>query len=287
MKTFYIDSSFFEALPARPARSNKGTFGRVLIVGGSYSMSGAAYFSGKAAYRTGAGLVQIMSPKENRVIYQTQLPEALLALYDTEVPDESAIKNAVCRANSLAVGMGLGTDDTSKSILKWVLEAVNSPPVIDADALNILSAHPELWELVPKGSIITPHPAEMSRISRLTVDQVCADIAGTAARFAKEHSVICLLKDHNTAISDGERTAINTSGNSGLATGGSGDVLAGIIAGLLAQGCKAFDAAALGAYIHGLAGDDAASRLSEYSVMASDIIDSLPSIFSEIQSRKD
>lgn len=287
METFYIDSTYFASLPSRPARSNKGTFGRVLAVGGSFAMSGAAYFCAKAAYRTGAGLVQIMSPKENRVIYQAQLPEALLALYDTDALDEGAIKNAVCRANSVAVGMGLGTDDTAKSILKWVLEAVSSPPVIDADALNILSVCPELWELVPRGSIITPHPAEMSRISGLTVDQVCADIAGTAANFAKEHSVICLLKDHNTAISDGERTAINTSGNSGLATGGSGDVLAGIIAGLLAQGCKAFDAAALGAYIHGLAGDIAARRLSEYSVMASDIIDSLPPIFSEIQSRKD
>ena len=278
MEQFYIDNSYFSYLPSRPAHSNKGTFGRVLVVGGSYSMSGAAYFSAKAAYRTGAGLVQIMSPKENRIIYQTQLPEALLALYDTSALDESTIKNTVCRANAVAVGMGLGTDETAKSILKWVLEAVCAPLVIDADALNILAASPELWEIVPRGSIITPHPAEMARISGLTIDQICADIAGTAERFAKEHSVICLLKDHNTAISDGTRTAINTSGNSGLATGGSGDVLAGVIAGLLAQGCKPFDAAALGAYIHGLAGDIAARRLSEYSVTASDIIDSLPSV---------
>ena len=208
MGTLCISSSYFNKLPSRPARSNKGTFGRVLIVGGSYAMSGAAYFSAKAAYRTGAGLVQIMSAKENRVIYQAQLPEALLSLYDTETLDESAIKNTVCRANSVAIGMGLGTDEFAKCILRWVLESVSSPPLIDADALNILAASPELWELVPRGSIITPHPAEMSRISGLSIDEVCADISGAAARFAKEHSLICLLKDHNTAISDGEMQII-------------------------------------------------------------------------------
>lgn len=278
MDIFSYGINDLKKIPSRPARSNKGTFGRVLVVGGSVGMSGAAYFSAKAAYRTGAGLVQILTSEQNRVIYQAQLPEALLALYDAAVPDESAVKNAVCRASAVAVGMGLGTSEGSKNILRYTLESVTSPLVIDADALNILAAEPALWELVPKGSIITPHPAEMSRISGIPIENICAAIPDISAGFAKKRNVICVLKDKNTAISDGDRIMVNASGNSGLATGGSGDVLSGVIAALLAQGCDSFEAAALGVYVHGLAGDDAAARLSEYSVMASDVIDSLPNI---------
>ncbi len=281
MKTFSYDRNDLRRLPARPKKSHKGTFGRVLVIGGSVGMSGAAYFSAKSAYRMGTGLVQIVSPEENRIIYQAQLPEALLTLYDEKKPDESAIKSAVSRAEAIAVGIGLSTSETARKILKWTLEAANAPLVIDADALNILALEPSLWDLVPKNSIITPHPAEMSRISWLTVADICADIVPTSAEFAKKHGVICVLKDSNTAVSDGERVMINQSGNSGLATGGSGDVLSGIIAGLLAQGLTPFDAAALGVYLHGLCGDDAAARLSKYSVMASDIIDSLPNILKE------
>ncbi len=279
MNIFSYDKLDLQRIPARPQRSNKGTFGRVLIIGGSVGMSGAAYFSAKAAYRCGAGLVQIMAPRENRAIYQTQLPEALLTLYDSAAPDESSVKNAVCRATCIAVGMGLGTDEAAKKILKWALEASTVPLVIDADALNLLAAEPELWQLVPRGSIITPHPAEMSRISGLHIEEICNGIPRVASDIASSRGVICVLKDANTAVSDGERVMINQSGNSGLATGGSGDVLAGVIAALIAQGCDNFEAAALGVYIHGLAGDYAAARLSEYSVMASDIIDSLPNVF--------
>lgn len=278
MDIFSYGISDLARIPARPVRSNKGTFGRVLVVGGSVSMSGAAYFAAKAAYRTGAGLVQIMTPEPNRVIYQTSLPEALLALYAPASPDVGAIKNAVCRATCVAVGMGLGTSDTAVTVLRAVLESVTSPLILDADALNILSLYPELWSLVPRSTVITPHPAEMSRISGLTIDTVCADIPTVAAEFAAQRGVICALKDARTAVSDGERVMINTSGNSGMATGGSGDVLDGVIAALMAQGCSPFDAASLGVYVHGLAGDRAAALLSEYSVMASDIIDAIPHV---------
>ena len=278
MDIFSYGISDLARIPARPVRSNKGTFGRVLVVGGSVGMSGAAYFAAKAAYRTGAGLVQIMTPEPNRVIYQTSLPEALLALYDPASPDVGAIKNAVCRATCVAVGMGLGTSDTAVTVLRGVLESVTSPLILDADALNILSLYPELWSLVPRGTVITPHPAEMSRISGLTIDTVCADIPTVAAEFAAQRSVICALKDARTAVSDGERVMINTSGNSGMASGGSGDVLDGVIAALMAQGCSPFDAASLGVYVHGLAGDRASALLSEYSVMASDIIDAIPHV---------
>lgn len=277
-KRFNYDKIALSMLPERPARSNKGTFGQVAVVGGSVGMSGAAYFAAKAAYRTGCGLVRIISPRENRAIYQTQLPEAVLSIYDNDAPDERDIKNAVCRASAIVLGVGLGTTDTAKKLLIYTLESANCPIVIDADGLNILAADKELLRKLPKGTVITPHAGEMSRLTGLPIAAVLDDIPSVSERFAEEYGVICVMKDSNTAVSDGERTMVNDSGNSGMATGGSGDVLSGIIASLLAQGTAPFEAAALGVYIHGLAGDIAAKSLSEYSVMASDIIDAIPKV---------
>ena len=272
------DENALGMLPERAARSNKGTFGLVTVVGGSVGMSGAAYFSAKAAYRTDCGMCRIISPEENRVIYQTQLPEAVLTLYNSRSPDEKTVKNAVCRATSLVVGVGLGVTDVSKTILKYTLESASAPTLIDADGLNLIAADRDLWEYVPKGSIVTPHPLEMSRLTGLPLCEILEDIPSVAEKFALEHDVICVLKDRYTAISDGEQTVINHSGNSSLATAGSGDVLSGIIASLVAQGMNSFDAASLGVYIHGLAGEHASKKLSEYSVMASDVIDSVPDV---------
>lgn len=278
---FTYDKSALSSLPARPKRSNKGTFGQLAVVGGSVGMSGAAYFSAKAAYRMGCGLVRIISPSENRVIYQTQLPEAVLTLYDAEAPDERDIKNAVCRASAVVLGVGLGMSDTAKKLLLYTLDAANSPIVIDADGLNLIAADKELLKKLPKNTIVTPHAVEMSRLTGVPVAAVLDDIAGISERFAEEYGIVCVMKDANTAVSDGQRTMINASGNSGMATGGSGDVLSGIIASLLAEGMTPFDAAALGVYIHGLAGDIAAKALSEYSVMASDIIEAIPSVLAK------
>ena len=281
---FIYDKNALGMLPKRSARSNKGTFGLVTVVGGSVGISGAAYFSAKAAYRTGCGMCRIISPEENRIIYQTQLPEAVLTLYSSVSPDEKAIKNAVCRTTSLVIGVGLGVSDVSKAILKYTLESTSSPTVIDADGLNLISFNKELWNYVPKGSIITPHPLEMSRLTGLPLCEILEDIPSVAEKFALEHNVICVLKDRYTAISDGVQTVINQSGNSALATAGSGDVLTGIIASLLAQGMNSFEAASLGVYIHGLAGEYASKRLSEYSVTASDISDSISEVMKEAES---
>ena len=279
---FTYDKSALSVLPTRPERSNKGTFGQVAVVGGCVGMSGAAYFSAKAAYRTGCGLVRIISPLDNRIIYQTQLPEAVLTLYNAEAPDERDIKNAVCRASAVVLGVGLGTSETSKKILEYTLASVSSPIVIDADGLNLLAADKEILKRLPKNTVITPHAAEMSRLTGLPVSSILDDVAGVSERFAEEYGVVCVMKDANTAVSDGQRTMINSSGNSGMATGGSGDVLSGIIASLMAQGMMPFEAAALGVYIHGLAGDIASEALSEYSVMASDIIDAIPRVINFI-----
>ena len=289
-------SSFFSyrpmdlaLIPMRAADSHKGTFGRVLVVGGSVGMSGAAYFSAKAAYRSGAGLVNILTHEDNRIILQTMLPEAVLTTYGDHVEDRAAaVKAAVVGADVIVVGVGLGQSDESKKLLKMVLSYADVPLVIDADALNLLSANRELWDVISAPVIVTPHPLEMARLCHVDVSAVEKDRFGMAENFAEKYALICVLKGHKTIVCDGSEAKgfgdkhtlyLNQSGNSGMATGGSGDVLTGVIAALIAQKMTPFEAATLGVYIHGLAGDAAAEALGEYSVMASDIIDHIPEIF--------
>jgi len=291
-------SSFFSyrpsdlsRIPRRTEESHKGSFGRVLVVGGSVCMSGAAYFAAKAAYRTGAGLVQILTHKDNRVILQTQLPEAILTTYGDDVEEaEERILNAVSLADVIVVGVGLGQSAEAKKLLAMVLSHADAPLVIDADALNLLAKHSELWEKISAPVIVTPHPLEMARLCHVDVATIERDRLTAAVNFSEKYALICVLKGHNTIVSDGAEARglgdrhtvyLNHSGNSGMATGGSGDVLSGIIAALIAQKMSPFEAATLGVYIHGLAGDAAAETLGEYSVMASDIIDHISEIIKD------
>lgn len=271
-------------LPPRPAVSHKYTFGRVVAVCGSEGMCGAAYLCAKAAYRTGCGLVEIVTPDQNRIPLQTLLPEAIVTCYDSQDPDKNIIRNSVRRADAVAVGCGLGTSLTSVKVLDAVLRAADVPTVIDADALNILARDKSLWDALHAPCIITPHMGEMARLTGTSTDDILNDVPKAAAELAAKHGVICLLKHHKTAISDGKSMYINQFGNSGMATGGSGDVLAGIIASLLAQQKNADNlcrTAALGALIHSLAGDRTAEKLGEYSVMASDIIEEISGILNK------
>lgn len=271
-------------LPVRPARSHKGTFGRVTVVAGSHAMAGAAYLSAKAAYRTGAGLVEIVTPEENRIILQTLLPEAVMTCYQNDCPDTESIRCAVSRADALVMGPGLGTNDTALTVLKAAAEAASVPTVLDADALNLLAAHKELRGVFRVPLILTPHPAEYARLTGSTVSEILSDLPGKALTLARTLNAVCVLKDAATvtASPDGE-LFLNQSGNSGMATGGSGDVLTGIIAGILSTARKNVSlsparSAALGVYLHGLAGDAARDRLGEASVMASDIIDGIAEV---------
>ena len=273
----YTDSDLL-ALPSRPELSNKYTFGKVLCVCGSYGMAGASYLSALGAYRAGAGLVEIFAPEENRVILQTLIPEAVLRIYDQSSLDTNPLLDAMEKCDSIVIGCGLGRSNASLSILRTVLKNSKVPTVIDADALNLISEHPVLTKYIG-GKIITPHIKEMSRLCDLDIDKILESPKETAYSYAKAHGVICVLKDHHTVVSDGtERVYINKSGNSGMATGGSGDVLAGIIGALAAQShlsLTKFNAAALGVYIHGRAGDAAAEKHGEYGVMASDIANNI------------
>ena len=273
MESIYCPQNLSAVLPQRKAESFKGTYGKLLVVAGSRNMCGAAYLAGKAAYRTGAGLVYIYTEECNRVILQQLLPEAVLITYDPKDWTPEPLENCLDSMTAVATGCGLGTGAVKKEILKCVLSANHLPRVLDADALNILSADDKLWELASAPFIITPHIGEMSRLSSLSSAAIKKDPAKAAREFSTAHRVITVLKDAKTVVSDGTDCSWNTCGNNGMATGGSGDVLAGIIGGLLAQKMPLFEAAKLGVHIHALAGDAAAKERGTYSMMAGDIIE--------------
>lgn len=286
LMTFSYTRQDLSLLPRRPAESNKGTFGRVLCVCGSKGMAGAAYLCAKATLRCGAGLVEIFTPEENRIVLQTLLPEAIVTTYDADEPQLHELERAVSRATAIVCGCGLGTSRQASSILGRVLRSSSVPTVLDADALNILSRNAALMKYA-KGKIITPHLYEMSRLTRIDAEQIAAEATTVCQSFAQSHELVCVLKGHRTAVSDGGASVyINRSGNSGMSTAGAGDVLAGVIGGILAQNrdgaLSEFQVASLGVYIHGLSGDAAAEMLGEYSVIASDIIDCLPKILKHV-----
>ena len=285
MQSFFSYSpSALKKMPIRPENSNKGTFGRVLVVGGSPCMSGAAYFSAKAAYRTGAGLVQILTHEDNRIILQTQLPEAILSTYSEQNFNEDFISEVIEKADVIVVGVGLGQSQLAQRLLSLVLSFSDAPIIADADALNLIAKNLALLNSVSAPLIITPHMMEMARLCHTDVSEIMANTVGFATSFAEKNSLICVLKDHESVVCDGSINSpiyINKSGNSGMSTGGSGDVLTGIIAALIAQGMPPFEATTLGVYIHGLAGDAASDELGEYSVMASDIIEHISTIIKD------
>lgn len=290
--------------PPLPPRTNKGDMGRVLCVCGSYdgqglSMCGAAYFSASAAYRSGAGIVEIFTARKNYEAIASRLPEAVFSLYDTEKEGTADICSRLCeeikKADSVVLGCGLGRGETAREIVKTVFENATVPLIIDADGLNIVSESPVLWSLLSAEqkarTVITPHPGEMARLCGKSVGEILANPIDTAKNFARKHGIVCLLKDHRTVISDGSETFVNRSGNPGMATGGSGDVLSGIVGALLArntlaewadEGRKSLSPTlyrtAAAAYIHGLAGDKASEKHGQYSLTASDILSEIHSV---------
>lgn len=269
-----------EYLPERIACSNKGTYGRTLVVAGCEKMAGAAYFSGSAAYKMGTGLVKIITHKVNRDAIIQLLPESIIDFYDDM--EEDSIEDELRWKDAMVIGPGLSTGERSQRLVKLFLErkgaGLQGRIVVDADALNIISMNGQ-HELL-QGTIITPHLGEMARLTGDTVEQIRKNPVQTAVCFARDHNCICVLKDARTIVTDGEQVYINTTGNHGMATGGSGDVLAGIIAGLLAQNMEDFQAAWLGTCIHGMAGDAAAKRLGAHSMTAGDILMGISEVLS-------
>lgn len=268
-------------LPERPEDSNKGTFGKLLVIAGSKGMSGAAYLNAMAAYRCGAGLVQVYTPEENRVVLQTLLPEAIIHTYESF--DREEVIRLLGWADAVCIGSGIGTGERSCDILRTVLGAVKVPCLIDADGLNLLAEHPEYWEAMSGSPVVlTPHMKEMSRLLHIEVTELKARRLELLRTFTIQHPSVCILKDSRTiTAAPHEQFCISLSGNSAMAKGGAGDVLAGVVAGLMVQGLSARDAAILGVYLHGRAGDLARKEKGPYSVLARDLLYHLSSVFLE------
>ncbi len=272
-------------LPARPLDSNKGTFGRVLIVSGSRGMSGAAVLCAGAALRGGAGLVRLAVPEgilpivasANPCYTTAPLPEDQHGrLTAAALPELLELVNG----NSAAgLGPGLGQSNDVGDIVSAILEQTRTPLVLDADALNVLAGRLDPLSKHRGAVILTPHPGEFARLLGCDIPTVQARREELAARFAATHGVILILKGHRTVVTDGRRLYLNTTGNPGMATGGSGDVLTGLLAALVGQKLEPFAAAQLGVYLHGLAGDLACVQQGESSLIATDLLHFLPQAF--------
>ena len=260
-------------LPDRPEDSNKGTYGRLLVIAGSKGMAGAAYLNAHAAYMTGAGLVRIYTSSDNREILQTLLPEAVITTYEEYNKEE--LLSLLTWADGVCIGSGLGMSRLSEKILKTVIEYVKVPCLIDADGLNLLAENKNyLNQMAERRFVITPHMKEMSRLTGTPVEELKADRIQILKDFISRYRITCVLKDSRTLIASEEKgIRMNLTGNSAMAKAGSGDVLAGVISGWMVQGKEAEDAAELGTYIHGLSGDLAKFEKGVYSVMARDLIE--------------
>jgi len=290
--------------PAISPDVHKYDMGRVLCICGSYdgtgsSMCGAAYFSAAAAYRTGSGIVEIFTERKNYESLGAKLPEAVFTLYDPETEDETPILNrlyeSLANADAVIIGCGLGQSEMARKILRHTLRNVKRPLVIDADGLNLMAQNRDYWRFLDDRqklrTVITPHMGEMARLCGVPTSSMLDSPRDVAIGFAETMGVTCLLKGHRTVITDGNDCIVNTVGNPGMATAGSGDVLAGIIGALLARKTVAewidedrlslspiLYRTAVAAHLHGLAGDLAAKELGQYSLMASDILAKIPEI---------
>lgn len=267
--------------------SHKGNFGHALLIAGSFGKMGAAILSAKACLRSGVGLLTCHIPECGYTILQTSVPEAMVltdthAAFSTKVVQRTpAGDNDLTTYNSIGIGPGIGNAAATTNMLRGIFEAYRSPVILDADALNSIASQNELFQLIPAGSILTPHPKEFERLFGKTANEF--DRVVLALKKAHELNCIIVLKGHHTFIAtpDG-RGFFNSTGNPGMATGGSGDVLTGILTGLLAQGYSSEETAILGVYLHGLAGDIAAKELSMEALIATDLIDYLGKAFLQI-----
>lgn len=270
-------------IPLRSSDSNKGDYGKVFIVTGSAGMTGSGCLCAKAALRSGAGLVYVGAPKSLAFIYGSSLVEPII------IPVEDGKKgyissgslaqilNTMERMDVIAIGPGLSINDDTKAIVNGIIRKSKIPLILDADAINSIASDVSVLNELKVEAVITPHPGEMARLCGLTVEEVQADRIKVASEFAEKWHVTVALKGSRTIVALPDRKIfVNTTGNPGMATGGSGDVLTGIIAGLVGQGINPGDAAVAGVYLHGLAGDAAAAKKGMHGMIAGDIVEDLP-----------
>lgn len=271
-----------EMFPARDPWGHKGTFGKVFCLCGSVGFTGAPVFASRAAVRTGNGLVYLGVPQSIWEVVAKKCDEAMpFPLSDQggklSLVAEREIRQRIAPCDAVLIGCGLGRSDESDTLTRNLLN-IDKPLVLDADGINALQGHTELLQKRTAPTIFTPHEGEFLRIGDLSAGR-----EESAAAFAKAHNVTLVLKGHRTVIAapDG-RIAVNPTGNSGMAKGGSGDVLSGMILSLLGQGLTPFDACCAGVYLHGLAGDLAADEKTEYAMIPTDMIEKIPEAYKQI-----
>ena len=287
----YNSDDVASIFPRRSSVSNKGDFGHLLSICGSRRMPGAAFLAAKAALRCGAGLVTAAFPKSLYQIMSIKLDEALLMPLE-ENSEGSLSKDCIPyllenldKYDAITIGCGLSVNEDTAAVVKAVLENAKVPVVVDADGINIISQNIELLQNAASPVILTPHPKEMSRLISSTVEQVQNDRVFCAENFAKQFGVYVVLKGSNTVVAcpDSKNIFINASGNNGLAKGGSGDVLAGMIGSLTAQHFAISDAVCAGVFVHGHCADIVAERLSKTGMLPTDVIDELAGVFAEFE----
>ncbi len=262
-----------QLIKPRMPDSHKGTYGHALLVAGRCGSMGATVIAACACLRTGAGLLTVNVPREERAILQIALPEAMLCFRE----DETDLQ----KFSAAGIGPAFGTGPSSESLLKKILSSFQKPMLLDADALTILSAAPALWDLLPADTILTPHPKEFDRIAGESYNG--EERKEKAINFAKQKNIVLVLKGHETIITKNGESFYNTTGNAGLAKGGSGDMLTGIITALLAQGYEPLHAACTGVYLHGLAADLTLQLQSMESMLATDVVENIGKAFKAVQ----
>lgn len=260
-------------IPPTSRKNNKGSNGKVLVIAGSESIYGACYLSAKAALSSGSGLVKIYTHVQNINSIQTGLPEAMYKGYDSFC--EQDLNELINWADTIVIGPGLSTNDLQAKILEYVLTNSTCPIVIDADGINIVSKNLDLLKKTKAEIVLTPHLMEMSRLTSKSIDEIKNNMELTATDFCNEYDVNIILKNYTSFISTHLCNFINITGNEGMATAGSGDVLSGILASLLAQGVSMNIAPGLASFIHGTAGEKASNKKGKRQMLASDIIDHL------------
>lgn len=256
--------------------THKGDYGHALIIAGSYGKMGAAVLNAKACLKTGVGLLTMYIPKCGYEILQSTIPEAMLICDHNHKLISKSIP--LDHFNAIGLGSGLGTHHKTTKLVKEILRTVKIPLVIDADAINSISQNKSWLDFIPANSIFTPHAKEFERLVGIGTDEV--EIKNLQIEFSKKYAVFIIRKAHQTCISTPVgKCFINSTGNAGMAKGGTGDSLTGMITSLLAQGYSSEDASIAAVYLHGLAGDIAAAKTGEYSLLASDLIDNIGNAF--------
>ena len=286
----YITEDFVKGnLPKRPDDANKGTMGTLLNISGSYSMAGACTLSSLSALRSGVGLLKVALPKSIYPIVSSSVYEAVFLPFEESAQGtvdvnslDFLLENAK-NCSAVMLGCGLKLCEETIEFVKEFVSSCKTPMLIDADGINAVSKNIDILTHSKTDIVITPHPKEMSRISGLSVEYIQSNRVVVAEKIARKLSVTVVLKGKDTVVTDGVRTRINKTGNCGMAKGGSGDVLSGIIASLMAQGVDSFEACCVGVYIHGFSGDLAARDLSKISMLPRDIVNFLPKAFRNVE----